>query len=246
MRREAEAAQGARLRVCLNAPRPRHRRRPAHRRGHRRRLAAAGYAVLSTATLRAPKPMRSRLELAAGGAADGGRGGRSRRSRHPLGARRAGGGALGPLTLLVNNASLFESDTSQEFEFAALEPAVRGQPPRPALLAQAFAAQGPARRRSIDRQHRRPARAQPDAAEFLVHAEQGGAACRDDDDGASAGSPDPRERRGAGTHRAERAGRRGGARQGSGRRAARARRRRRARSPRPCSTSPAPAASPAR
>jgi NAD(P)-dependent dehydrogenase (short-subunit alcohol dehydrogenase family) len=48
---------------------------------------------------------------------------------------------LGPLTLLVNNASLFESDTLQDFEFLRWNRHFSVNARAPALLAQAFAAQ---------------------------------------------------------------------------------------------------------
>lgn len=54
-----------------------------------------------------------------------------------------GGGAFGPLTLLVNNASLFESDDAANFRLDVYERQMAVNLRAPVLLAQGFAAQLP-------------------------------------------------------------------------------------------------------
>ena len=57
---------------------------------------------------------------------------------------RAAAAALGPLTLLVNNASLFERDDARTMTAASWDRHMAINARAPALLAQAFAAQAPA------------------------------------------------------------------------------------------------------
>lgn len=84
--------------------------------------------------------------------------------------------AFAPLTLLVNNASEIETD-----DIATLERACLGRQSGGAVVSGAalcLAARAPGRR-CLDRQYRRPARAQADAAVFLLHLEQKRARSRD-------------------------------------------------------------------
>ena len=81
--------------------------------------------------------------------------------------------AFGPLTLLVNNASVFETDEIATLDRARFERTMAVNLRGAAVSGAGLCRAGAGRRRRLDRQHRRPARAQADAALLLLHAEQG-------------------------------------------------------------------------
>ena len=82
----------------------------------------------------------------------------------------------------------FEPDEIGSLERARFERTLAVNLTAPLFLTQAFAAQAPDGRRCLDRQYRRPARAQADAALSLLHPEQERAAQRDHHAGAGAGA----------------------------------------------------------
>ena len=82
--------------------------------------------------------------------------------------------ALGPLTLLVNNASEFEPDEVETLSQERWDRHFAVNLRAPAFLARDFARQLPAGARGLHRQHRRPARLEADAAVLLLHADEGG------------------------------------------------------------------------
>jgi NAD(P)-dependent dehydrogenase (short-subunit alcohol dehydrogenase family) len=111
--------------------------------------------------------------------------------------------ALGqPITVLVNNASIFEYDNIETATRDSWDRHLESNLRAPFVLSQAMAAQVPeaARREwrasgaGPDRQHDRPARAQADAGIHELHDRQDGALGADPDLGAGAGPACPGQR----------------------------------------------------
>ena len=103
--------------------------------------------------------------------------------------------ALGPLGVLVNNASTFERDEWDDATRASwdahMEPNLRA----PFVLTQAFAARACRRRREgLRDQHARPAGLVADAAFRVLHGVQGRAVGADPIDGAGPGAAHPGQR----------------------------------------------------
>ena len=100
--------------------------------------------------------------------------------------------AIGPLTLLVNNASSFEPDEIGALDAARFDRQFAVNLRAPLFLAEAFAAQ--AAGRGLDRQHPRSARVQAHAALRLLHAGEERAARGDAHAGAGARAQGARQR----------------------------------------------------
>ena len=111
--------------------------------------------------------------------------------------------ALGPIGVLVNNASAFERDewhdATRESWDAHLEPNLRA----PFVLMQDFARALPAEGAGSRRQSARSARVVADPAFRVLHRLQGGAVDIDPDDGAGAGAAHPRQCGGPRPHSAQ-------------------------------------------
>ena len=147
--------------------------------------------------------------------------------------------AVGPLTLLVNNAGRVRAGRHRQPRSRAVRPAVRRQPARAVVSGREIRRAGSGRRRCVDRQSRRPAGLQAHAAVRVLHPDQKRAAHRDDDAGAGAGAARARQRGRAGADAAVAAAGRGGLRAAGRNLAARRAGRRRRTSPTRCSISPA-------
>jgi NAD(P)-dependent dehydrogenase (short-subunit alcohol dehydrogenase family) len=111
--------------------------------------------------------------------------------------------ALGqPITVLVNNASIFEYDNIRSATRESWDRHLESNLRAPFVLSQALAAQVPEaarrERRAFgarpDRQHDRPARPQADAGIHELHDREDGAMGPDADIGTGAGPPCPGER----------------------------------------------------
>jgi NAD(P)-dependent dehydrogenase (short-subunit alcohol dehydrogenase family) len=107
-------------------------------------------------------------------------------------------GALGPVGLLVNNASVFHDDTAIEPDWDLWDAHFDLHLKAPVALAGALARSLP-----DGRQHDRPARAQADAAVLLLHAVEVGALDGHRDARAGARATHPRQRHRAGTDTGE-------------------------------------------
>ena len=114
-------------------------------------------------------------------------------------------GALGPLTLLVNNASIFEKDAVGSLDRALWDRQIAVNLTAPVFLAQAFAAQVPRRRRGQRHQPARPAHMEADAAILLLPDFQVRASHRHRDARPGACTARPRQRHRARPDAAQRA-----------------------------------------
>ena len=82
--------------------------------------------------------------------------------------------AIGPLTALINSASLFENDDWHSATRTSWDAHIEVNLRAPLVLSQAFAAGAAARRTGQHHQHHRPARAEADAAIFVLQPSKAG------------------------------------------------------------------------
>ena len=185
-------------RLTMEQSRSRDRRCPAYRAADRRTARRGG--LCGGHPLPPARPRRPQDDCGARSASAGGEG----RCRPADLADCSAVGAscrrpvrtLGPLTLLVNNASSSSptrSRRSRRSGGTGTSPS-----PAPAFLARDFAASAPGRQAGrLHRQHRRSAGLEADAAILFLHADQG-RPVRDADHGPGAGAADPRQCHGPG------------------------------------------------
>ena len=116
--------------------------------------------------------------------------------------------ALGPLGLLVNNASLFERDTALTATRESWDKHLEVNLRAPFVLTQEFARQSPADTNGVVRQSHRPAGLEPDPRFRLLYGEQGGAMDPHPEPRPGSGAENPRRRHrprpGSAEHAAER------------------------------------------
>ena len=100
--------------------------------------------------------------------------------------------ALGPLGLLVNNASVFDRDEVKTVTRASWDTHMETNLRAPFVLMQGLARQLPAAAEGVVIERSRRARSQPDAALRVLHRQQGRALDLDPDHGARLGAAHPR------------------------------------------------------
>jgi NAD(P)-dependent dehydrogenase (short-subunit alcohol dehydrogenase family) len=98
---------------------------------------------------------------------------------------------MGPPDIIVNNASVFETDDVRTFDEDLFDRHFAVHVKAPSVLAEAMAAGLPQGWRRTDREHHRPAGVEAHPAVLFLHAVKGSALDRNADNGAGPGAAHP-------------------------------------------------------